>query len=118
MSYFPEMQAAAAESQTILAQITGQAATATGNTLIGNATDPVLGVYGRPDVFFDPLPGGGYRKRTTRTLRITRARLPVPPAPNTKLTRIDLEPQIVYFVRHVDTQDALSWVLTVSNMAK
>lgn len=118
MSHFPEMQAAADEAQQILAGITGMAATATGNVLFPGQTEPVIGVFGRPEVLFEPLPGGGYRKRTNVSLRITRARLPAAPAPNTRLTRIDLTPAITYNVRDVDTQDPLSWVLNLVNLAK
>lgn len=112
------MQAAAAEAEGILAEITGKAASAAGNTLFAGQTVPVLGVYGRPVVTFDPQVGGGYRKRTIVPLTITRAQLAAEPQPNTRLTRIDLTPPVAYNVQHVDTQDPLSWVITLVSLAK
>jgi hypothetical protein len=117
MSFFPEIQAAAAEAEENLAFIGGMSATATGNTLLAGQTVALTGVYGRPSVEFVPLVTGGYRKRTVVRLSITRAQLAVPPGPNTKLTRIDLSPHVTYNVEHLDTQDALHWVFTVVNFA-
>lgn len=117
MGFFPEMQAAAAEAERILAEITGMAGDATGNTLLAGQSVPVVGVYGRPQVDFIPQIAGGYRKRTNLPLTITRAQLVTAPAPNTKLTRIDLSPPITYNVESVDSQDPLVWGLSLVNFA-
>lgn len=111
MGYFPEIQAAATKAERILAEITGKAANTDGNTLFAGQTVPVTGVYGRAEVQFDPVVGGGYRKRTNVPLTITRTQLPTAPKVNTKLTRIDLTPAISYNVLHVSTQDPLVWQL-------
>jgi hypothetical protein len=117
MGFFSEMQAAAAEAEGILAEITGMGGDAAGNTLIAGQTVLIVGVYGRPQVDFIPQIAGGYRKRTAIPLTITRAQLTTAPAPNTKLTRIDLSPPITYNVESVDTQDPLVWGLSLINYA-
>jgi hypothetical protein len=117
VSLWEEQQAAASEAQDILAQITGMAEGAAGNTQIAGTNQIVTGVYGRPEVDFIPQPGGGYRKRTILPLTITREQMPEPVKANTKLTRIDLTPNVTYNVEKVDTQDPLVWTLTLINHA-
>lgn len=117
MGFAAEMQAAATEAQRTLAEITGMAGTAMGNTLLAGQTVPLVGVYGRPQVDFIPQLAGGYRRRTHVPLTITRTQLATAPAPNTKLTRIDLSPAITYNVESVDTQDPLVWGLSLLSFA-
>lgn len=117
MGFFAEMQGAATEAERTLAEITGMAGTATGNTLLAGQTVPVVGVYGRPRVDFIPQIAGGYRKKTSVPLTITRTQLATPPAPNTKLTRIDVSPAISYNVESVDTQDPLVWAVSLLSFA-
>lgn len=86
-----------------------------GNTLFQGGTEAVTGVYGTPRVVFIPQPGGGYRKRTEVSLSITREQLDAPPAAQTKLTRTDCTPKIVYVIEFVGTQSVLSYDLTLVN---
>lgn len=117
MSYFAQMQAAASEAQSILAEMQGApAGPAATNTLLPGGAK-VLGVYGNPNVVFVPVLGGGYRKKTVTQLTITRPQLAAAPAPNTNLMRLDLNPQFKYLIESVDTQDPLLWVLTLVNFA-
>lgn len=117
MSLFPEIQSAVSEATEILAQIGGKPASAAGNTLLPGNDTPLTGVYSAPRVAWLPMVGGGYRKRTEVRLKIPRTSLATPPAPNSRLTRTDVAPAIIYNVDHVDTQDAINWVLTLVNFS-
>ena len=114
MGLWAEIQKAAEESHGILARMTGMAEDAAGNTLLPNGST-VLGVYSAPRVTWLPVISGGYRKRTEVTLTITRTQIAQAPAPNTKLTRKDIDPQITYTIDHVNSQGSLSYELTLVN---
>lgn len=104
---------AAAESQSVLAQIQGMSATADGNFLYGMEVG--VGVFGPPQIVEIPQPGGGYRRRAQLTLSVTRAQTQFSFEPKTKIMRLPNGnlPLVTYVIDSVDTHDALSWVLVL-----
>lgn len=88
-----------------------------GNTMIEGMTEAIVGLYGSTRVKFSPVDGGGMRKTTEVVLSISREVLPKPPAPQSKLVRVDITPRINYNVKHVDTQDPIFWILTLVSHA-
>lgn len=117
MGFFSEMQGAAAEAQSILAQMSGTADPDARNVLFAGQTTPLLGVYGMPRVTWLPLVGGGFRKRTDVELSMTREQFTTAPQPQGKLTRTDITPAVIYNIDHVNTQDPLRYILTLVNFA-
>jgi hypothetical protein len=106
MSHSAEMLLAAAEAQTVLAEI-GGALPGRKNTLY-NGT-PLLAVYGAPQVDRQMLPSGGYKQRTYLPASITRAQLGTPPTSGKQWTRTDCTPQITYRIESVGTHDSVMY---------
>jgi len=116
VSYYEEIKAAAGLAETILAGIQG--APAGGKNLVIDGRGSFLGVFGAPIVASIPAAGGGYRKKTSVPLTITREQLAKAPAPNTRITRTDLPTSIVYEVEHVATHDPFVWVIALANFTQ
>lgn len=107
------MQSFATEAESILGQLQGMDPNAEGNTLIPGHDAPVKLVYGTSRVFFIPVAGGGYRKRIETPATMTRTQGLPPPAQNSKLTRTDQTPHVVYTVTDVDTTDPIDYIFTL-----
>jgi hypothetical protein len=114
MGFASEIRAAAAEAQGHLAQLQGMEPDAVGNVLFSGHTVPLVGVFSRPVVQWVPQVGGGYRKKTSQVVSITRAQLATPPKENTKLARVDVTPPTHYAIEHVNTGNPLAWEIHVN----
>lgn len=111
MSLFSEMQSAATEAQSNLAQITGTPDPATPNVLYNGET--YIGVFGLPSPMEFPNLGGGFRKKTVVRLTLTRTQFTKAPVSQETLTRTDLSIPLGYRIAIVDTHDPLHYVLTL-----
>jgi hypothetical protein len=109
MSFFAQQQAAATEAQSILAQLQGMDASAAGNVLYGGAN--YFGTFGNPVVTEVMNAMGGYRKRTTIPLTMTRDQFTAAPKTQDQLARTDQVPAITYRIDSVDTDDPIHYVL-------
>jgi hypothetical protein len=110
MSLFSEMQDAADEAQSTLAQLQGMASGGTNLILNGAA---LVGVFGNPVVAETMNPGGGWRRRVELPLTITREQLGAAPEGRAQVTRTDSAGNPVYRIEAVDTNDPLHWVMTL-----
>ena len=109
------MQSAAAESQSVLAEIGG--AKPLKKNAIYNGIK-YLGVFGIPTVDRQMLPSGGYRQRTLRTFTVTRIQFNVAPLADRTVTRIDCEPNVVYRILKVEHHDAFVYTLTLVSVGE
>jgi hypothetical protein len=109
MSFFAQQQAAATEAQSILAQLQGMDAGAVGNVLYGGANH--FGTFGNPVVTEVMNAMGGYRKRTTIPLTMTRDQFTAAPKTQDQLARTDQTPPITYRIDNVDTDDPMHYVI-------
>ena len=111
MGVFDEIKAAFAEAGQTMAEVTGVAGDADGNTLhLGRY---YTGVYGPPQVDRQMLPAGGYRQRTALQWTVPRAQFDDDPKVNTTLTRIDLAEHLTYRIDRVNFHDPVHYVLTL-----
>lgn len=108
MGYHSELQAAASEAQSILAQMQGMEAGAAGNFLFNGK--PFVGVFGKPIVDEMPVPGGGYRRSVRLPLTVTHDQEFAPDRMK-KITRIVPAPDQVYVIDSIDDHDPLVWEL-------
>jgi hypothetical protein len=106
------MQHYATEAESILGQLQGMEP-GEGNTLIPGSDTPVTVIYGTSRVFFVPVAGGGYRKRTETPATMTRTQGLPAPVQNSKLIRTDQTPHITYVVTDVDVTDPLDYIFTL-----
>jgi hypothetical protein len=106
------MQHFATEAESILGQLQGMDPDE-GNTIIPGNDTPVKVLYGTSRVFFVPVAGGGYRKRTETPATMTRTQGLPPPAQNSKLIRTDQTPVVNYVVDSVDTTDPIDYIMTL-----
>jgi len=110
MSLFAEIQTAATEAQSTLAQMQGMPANGT-NVLYRGAE--YVGTYGPPQVVEIMNPAGGYRKRFVVALTITRSQLTEAPDTKEQIIRTDIDPPLTYRIDTVDSSDVLHWVLAL-----
>jgi len=104
MSLSTEISSAAAEAQSVLAEL-GGARPGKKNSLY-NGT-PLLAVYGQPQVEKVPLPTGGYKQRVFLPLTVTRAQFGAPPVSGKQWTRTDLTPHVTYTTHAIGTHDSV-----------
>lgn len=113
MSYSSIINNAAIKSQSILAQMQGQAQNASGNFLY--AMEVGQGVFGAAQVVEIPQAGGGYRRRVQLNLTVTRDQEFSFEA-KTKLVRLSTDaahPAITYVIDDINTHDPLAWTLVL-----
>jgi hypothetical protein len=110
MSLFSEIQAAALEAQSTLAQLQGM--TAGGSNVLYRGT-AYVGTFGPPQVVEIMNPAGGYRKRFVVTLTITRSQMEEAPDTKEQIIRTDIDPNLTYRIDTVDSSDVLHWVLAL-----
>ncbi len=106
-----EVAAAFAEAGQVLAEVTGMASDALGNTLIAGKN--YTGVYSPPQVDRQMLPSGGYRQRTFLQWVVPRAQFAAAPKPLTELVRTDVTPEITYRIERVNLHDPVHYVCTI-----
>jgi hypothetical protein len=107
VGHFTDLQAAAIEAQTELAEMQGMAAGGS-NVLYRGAE--FVGVWGQPQATEAMNPAGGYRRRHEITLTATRAQFDAPPDTKEQIVRTDIAPPVTYRIDVVDTTDVLHYV--------
>jgi hypothetical protein len=115
MSLSDEMKSAAAESQSVLAELGGSKPSKK-NALYNGIK--YLGVFGIPVVERQMLPSGGYRQRTVRTFTATRIQFNTAPAADRTLTRIDCTPNVVYRIQKVEHHDAFVYTFSLISVGE
>lgn len=111
MSLNSEINSAANEAQSVLAE-TGGAEPGATNALYNGAN--YLAVYGQPIVQRIMQVGGGYTNRVFLPLTATKAQFSTAPLPEKTWTRTDLTPPVTYRIQSVDPADANLYSLTLS----
>lgn len=103
--------AAFAECTRRIAAIQGASPSPGASNLLLQTGEVALGVFGTPQTELQPLPGGGYRRRTWLPLTIPKSSLSGAPEAKRRISRTDTVPPVPYLIDRVETDRALDYLL-------